>query len=219
MAHYKRTSTIQPTFCIYFPTRARTSRLPSWSHCLSSSKQPSGHTSRLVRACLCSALVLLDCLVSISSLQLSRDTMATLVTVSAGVLSHRRLPHMALTHIECPGCHVASAFGATKTVVADINEDRVNFAVKEGFSTSGHVLPMGPRPKDSAESLSKAKETATAVLDKFAADSDGFDVVLECTGVESCMQAAIHVGAVLLIPPRLGSAHHPVSRGPQVIPS
>lgn len=81
--------------------------------------------------------------------------------------------------------------------MVDINQDRVDFATREGFATDGHVLPMGPRPKDAAESLSKAKETANEILSKFTSDSDGFDIVLECTGVESCMQTAIHVRSML----------------------
>lgn len=89
------------------------------------------------------------------------------------------------------GASVASAFGATYITVVDINQPRVDFAVKEGFANTGHVLPMGPRPKDSAESLAKAKETSTTILEKYS--PEGYDVVLECTGVESCMQTAIHV--------------------------
>lgn len=89
------------------------------------------------------------------------------------------------------GCSVASAYGATFITVVDINKPRVDFAVKEGFANTGHVLPMGPRPKDSAESLAKAKQTADDILAKN--NPEGYDVVLECTGVESCMQTAIHV--------------------------
>jgi hypothetical protein len=90
-----------------------------------------------------------------------------------------------------PGCSVASAYGATFVTVVDINKARVDFATQEGFANTGHILPMGPRPKDSAESLAKAKETAEDILAKN--NPEGYDVVLECTGVESCMQTAIHV--------------------------
>lgn len=89
------------------------------------------------------------------------------------------------------GCSVASAYGATFVTVVDINKARVDFATQEGFANTGHILPMGPRPKDSAESLAKAKETAEDILAKN--NPEGYDVVLECTGVESCMQTAIHV--------------------------
>lgn len=92
------------------------------------------------------------------------------------------------------GCSVASAYGATFITVVDINKPRVDFAVKEGFANTGHVLPMGPRPKDSTESLAKAKETAEDILAKN--NPEGYDVILECTGVESCMQTAIHVSYI-----------------------
>lgn len=91
------------------------------------------------------------------------------------------------------GCIVAGVFGATFLVVVDINEDRVQFAVKEGFATKGLVLPVGNRAENTAERLSKSKATATEILQKYMSESDGFDVVLECSGVESCMQTAIHV--------------------------
>lgn len=95
------------------------------------------------------------------------------------------------------GCSIASAFGATFITVVDINKPRVDFATKEGFANTGHILPMGPRPKDSAESLAKAKETAENILAQN--NPEGYDIVLECTGVESCMQAAIHVSLDPLI--------------------
>lgn len=91
------------------------------------------------------------------------------------------------------GSSVSSAYGSTFTCVVDINKDRVDFAVKEAFATKGYVLPVGPRPSSAEESLAKARETATAILEEVLPGGDGFDVVLECTGVESCMQTAIHV--------------------------
>jgi L-iditol 2-dehydrogenase len=66
--------------------------------------------------------------------------------------------------------------------------------VDEGFATSGYVLPRTPRPETSAAGLEAAKATAEDILKGYGpVDSDGFDVVMECTGVETCMQAAIHV--------------------------
>lgn len=70
--------------------------------------------------------------------------------------------------------------------------------MKEGFATAGHTLPRTARPANSEESLAAAKTIATDLLSKFASDgSEGFDVVLECTGVETCMQAAISVRYLL----------------------
>lgn len=79
------------------------------------------------------------------------------------------------------------------------NEERVNFAVQEGFATAGYVLPKGPRPDSTAASLESAKKTASDILSQYAVpDSDGFDIVMECTGVEVCMQAAVHVSSDLV---------------------
>lgn len=77
------------------------------------------------------------------------------------------------------------------------NESRVNFAVKEGFADAGHTLPKTPRPETPILGLAAAKATAEEILLEYGVvDSDGFDVVLECTGVESCMQSAIHVSGI-----------------------
>ncbi|KAI5475916.1 GroES-like protein [Pseudohyphozyma bogoriensis] len=113
-------------------------------------------------------------------------------------------------------CAVAAAHGATHFVIVDINKDRVDFAVSEGFADAGHVLPMGPRPANSAESLDAAKKMATEILAKYARpDSDGFDVVFECTGVETCMQASCHMarpgGKVVFIGMGTPNATLPVS--------
>ncbi|KAL7006933.1 hypothetical protein EMMF5_003517 [Cystobasidiomycetes sp. EMM_F5] len=113
------------------------------------------------------------------------------------------------------GASIATAFGATFVAAVDINADRVAFATREGFTQAGHVLPMGPRPKDSAESLVKAKETAADIMAAVMPDGEGFDVVLECTGVESCMQTAIHcartAGKVVYIGMGTPNATLPVS--------
>lgn len=68
----------------------------------------------------------------------------------------------------------------------------MNFALKEGFAHAGHILARTPRPETPAAGLEAAKATADLILSKYGQE-DGFDVVLECTGVESCMQVAIHV--------------------------
>jgi len=90
------------------------------------------------------------------------------------------------------GCSIAAAYGASHVVAVDINDERVQFSTREGFATKGYTLPMGPRPKDSAESLAKARETADTIIKETAPNAEGFDLVLECTGVESCIQAAVH---------------------------
>jgi L-iditol 2-dehydrogenase len=92
------------------------------------------------------------------------------------------------------GCEISKALGATHVSVVDISPERVEFAEREGFANAGWVMPRKPRPETKEEGLKIAKETSTEILEWAGGDlAEGFDVVLECTGVESCMQSAIHV--------------------------
>ncbi len=92
------------------------------------------------------------------------------------------------------GCEISKALGATHVSVVDISKDRVDFAVRECFANGGWVMPRKPRPETKEAGLVVAKETAVEILEWAGGDlAEGFDVVLECTGVESCMQSAIHV--------------------------
>ena len=70
----------------------------------------------------------------------------------------------------------------------------MDFGVKEGFAHAGLVLPRTPRPDTPAAGLEAAKATADLILAK-EGQEDGFDVVLECSGNETCMQAAVHVSS------------------------
>jgi hypothetical protein len=51
---------------------------------------------------------------------------------------------------------------------------------------------IGTRLKMPEEQLRRAKENADRILEAFGEDN-GFDVVFECTGAESCIQMVIHV--------------------------
>ncbi len=95
-------------------------------------------------------------------------------------------------------CEAAKALGASRVRVVDISQERVEFASREGFAEAGYVMPRKERlPQGSPESLKQAKETADEILAWAGEDlAEGFDVVMECTGVESCMQAAIHVARI-----------------------
>lgn len=87
---------------------------------------------------------------------------------------------------------VAKLKGAGKIIIADIDAGRLDFAVKNGFAHSSYTVPMR-RGKDIDESLAIAKETAADV-----GKIDGIgevDVVFECTGVPSCVQAGIYVSS------------------------
>ncbi|KAK5732980.1 hypothetical protein LTR17_010113 [Elasticomyces elasticus] len=84
---------------------------------------------------------------------------------------------------------VAKLKGASKVIIADIDAGRLEFAVKNGFAHNSYAVPMR-RGKDIDESLAIAKETAGEI-----GKVDGVgevDTVFECTGVPSCVQAAIY---------------------------
>ncbi|KAI9734275.1 MAG: hypothetical protein M1834_002379 [Cirrosporium novae-zelandiae] len=96
--------------------------------------------------------------------------------------------------------------GSSTIVIADIEEGRVDFAVKNGFADRGFVVPR-KRGSTTIENLNIAKETATLAGNIPIAGGDKqigeFDAVFECTGVEACLQAAIYAtrpgGRVLII--------------------
>lgn len=90
---------------------------------------------------------------------------------------------------------MAKISGAHEVVIADIDEGRVNFAVENGFATSGYTVPM-KRGQTVEESLAIAKETALTISQLKRTDGKPLgevDVVFECTGVPSCVQAGIYV--------------------------
>lgn len=87
-------------------------------------------------------------------------------------------------------CAVSKVLGAKKVVVADINADRVRWAQERGFADAGVVVPM-KRPEGIEAKLEFAKEVAGLVGDVL--EGSEVDVTFECTGVESCLQAAIYV--------------------------
>lgn len=93
----------------------------------------------------------------------------------------------------CAG--MAKIGGATEVVIADIDQGRVDFAVQNGFADSTFTVPM-KRGKDIDENLAIAKETAAAIGEVKRANGETIgevDAVFECTGVPSCVQAAIYV--------------------------
>ena len=94
---------------------------------------------------------------------------------------------------------MAKVCGSSNVIIADIQEERVGFAIESGFAHGGFVVPR-KRGRDTEENLRIARETATLVA-KSEASQGGevgeFDVTFECTGVEACTQAAIYVGLSL----------------------
>ena len=92
---------------------------------------------------------------------------------------------------------------AGRIVVADIEAGRVAFAEKHGFADAGVALPRKRPASDAAEDkLALAQETASFLMEKGNGNAQ-YDVVFECTGVETCVQTGIYAaaagGAVMLV--------------------
>ena len=83
---------------------------------------------------------------------------------------------------------VVKAQGATRVTVVDIDENRLNFAIQNNFADNIVKLPL-VKPTSQSDSLDIAKKNSFDIVQ----NTDGYDVVFECTGVESCMQTAIQV--------------------------
>jgi L-iditol 2-dehydrogenase len=92
-------------------------------------------------------------------------------------------------------CALAKSYGASHVVAIDINQTRLDFAKAYGFASQIHCLPATDKAKTTEEQLRRAKENIQIALTEFGKE-DGFDVVFECTGAESCIQMAIHVSHV-----------------------
>ena len=96
---------------------------------------------------------------------------------------------------------VSKVEGSANVIIADIKEERVKFAIDNGFAHDGFVVPQ-KRGQDIEEKLQIAKETAAIAVNLKPAEGGRLgevDSVFECTGVEACTQAAIYVR----------SEHHP----------
>ena len=90
---------------------------------------------------------------------------------------------------------VCQSIGATHIVIADIQPDRVDFAIKHGFATSEVTIPL-KKAHNIDEQMQIARENAALASHQLqieAGPEAAFDVVFECTGVEACTQAAIYV--------------------------
>lgn len=119
-------------------------------------------------------------------------------------------------------CALARAQGAARVVCVDVNQARLEFAVRAGFVD--HVVntaapAFAPPPAAAAakppqappaarspahklpfqDDMNRAKAIADGILARSRLDKSagGFDVIFECTGAESCIQAAIYVRSFL----------------------
>lgn len=90
---------------------------------------------------------------------------------------------------------MAKASGSDRVIIADIDKGRVDFATQNQFAHHGFVVPM-KRGQAIEEKLEIAKHTAALAARVHVAGEQPVgevDLVFECTGVESCLQAAIYV--------------------------
>ena len=101
--------------------------------------------------------------------------------------------------------YMAMEAGASRVIIADIDAGRVEFSVTNGFADHGYVVPL-KRGQSIEEKLEIAKETASHITQTKLATGktvEEVDVVFECTGVESCVQAGIYAtkpgGRVMLV--------------------
>jgi L-iditol 2-dehydrogenase len=97
--------------------------------------------------------------------------------------------------------------GASRIAAADINRARLDWALAHGVADDiYHVPTTHSRPTDSVktkgnpadEGIRRSKENATEALGNCGL-LDGFDIVMECTGVESSAQMGIFVRSSLPI--------------------
>ncbi|KAI0424194.1 alcohol dehydrogenase [Xylaria sp. FL1042] len=147
---------------------------------------------------------------------LDYETGALLEPLSVAVQAVRRLPEPPRDNSDAclvlgAGavgllCSIAARVaGFSRVIMADINEDRLQFAQSNGYATA--IYSIKPRKGATAEeSLSTAKNTAEKITSTVWADGKvvgRLDATFECTGVEACIQASIYAtkpgGAVILV--------------------
>jgi len=88
----------------------------------------------------------------------------------------------------------AKAAGYKHVVLADITQNRLDFAVQHGFADATHRLEVH-KANSIEEGLSFSEEDAMALIAQNA--NNRFHVVFECSGVESCVRTAIYVSSDL----------------------
>ena len=84
-----------------------------------------------------------------------------------------------------------------KVLIADINQDRLDFAVMNGFADAAVLVPM-LRPETVDGKLEFAKDVAEAIRTAPVRGGVAGEplVSFECTGVEACLQTAIYVSVL-----------------------
>ncbi|KAK3113720.1 hypothetical protein LTR53_008723 [Teratosphaeriaceae sp. CCFEE 6253] len=81
---------------------------------------------------------------------------------------------------------VAKAYGAKKVIGVDVVQTRLDFATSFGADN----VYMPPKPDAGADAMEHAAQVAASIKEQFDL-GEGPDVVLECTGAETCIQAGV----------------------------
>ncbi|KIK98916.1 hypothetical protein PAXRUDRAFT_823346 [Paxillus rubicundulus Ve08.2h10] len=120
----------------------------------------------------------------------------------AGLGDGQRILVFGVGAIGILACALAKSYGASRVVAIDINQQRLDFAKANGFASQTFCLPIVDQAKTSEEQLRRAREDVSKALTEFGTP-DGFDIVFDCTGAESCIQMSIHAaitgGKVMLV--------------------
>lgn len=83
---------------------------------------------------------------------------------------------------------VAKAYGASKVVGVDLSGYRAEFA--RSFGADDVYVPSGEAAGESGDPVDASRAMAASIVQTFGL-GDGADVVLECTGAESCIQTGV----------------------------
>lgn len=89
-------------------------------------------------------------------------------------------------------CALAKALGVSHVAAIDIDGAKLQTLEDAHFADATYCIPLGPRDGTKEEGLARSKLAAIEAARRLESGK-GYDVVYECTGVESCIQMAIHV--------------------------
>lgn len=101
-------------------------------------------------------------------------------------------------------CALSKALGVRRVCAIDIDPKRLDFAREQGWADEVYCLPAPVKAASNTanvtkptveEALAKSKAVIAAALEKFG-EEEGFDVVFECTGAETCIQMGVYVSEV-----------------------
>jgi L-iditol 2-dehydrogenase len=90
---------------------------------------------------------------------------------------------------------ICKVSGAKSVLIADIQAERVDFAVRNNFADGGIAVPLR-KCQTTEEKLAFAREVTSLVHGyklSTGQQAGEVDAVFECTGAETCLQTAIYV--------------------------